>query len=254
MDNQPQPFAFESVRDVLARLTNYLPTLFAGIVVLLVGVVVAWIVAKLTVRILVFLRLDRVLTRMGWGRALEKGDVRHSLFGLLGTVAGVLLFLVFLENAVVIWKLTVLSKLLESLVLLIPQLIAAVIIVLAGWGLAAGVSRAVQRNLVQEEFERARLTGRIVLRGHSCVGGRDRPGGTQHRRCDCLRRISDRLRHARSGSGSGLRLGQQTRRRTDVGGALPSPQGGTRAGSGGIGRKIDPLPCLKAVKVPGCSA
>lgn len=162
MDNQPQPFAFESVRDVLARLTNYLPTLFAGIVVLLVGVVVAWIVAKLTVRILVFLRLDRVLTRMGWGRALEKGDVRHSLFGLLGTVAGVLLFLVFLENAVVIWKLTVLSKLLESLVLLIPQLIAAVIIVLAGWGLAAGISRAVQRNLVQEEFERARLAGRIV--------------------------------------------------------------------------------------------
>lgn len=156
------PFAFESVRDVLAHLTAYLPTLFAGIVVLLIGVVVAWIVAKLTVRILVFLRLDRVLTRMGWGRALEKGDVRHSLFGLLGAVAGVLLFLVFLENAVVIWKLTVLSKLLESLVLLIPQLIAAVFVVLVGWGLAAGVSRAVQRTLVQEEFERARLTGRIV--------------------------------------------------------------------------------------------
>ncbi len=156
------PFAFESVRDVLARLTAYLPTLLAGIIVLLIGVVVAWIVAKLTVRILVFLRLDRVLTRMGWGRALEKGDVRHSLFGLLGAVAGVLLFLVFLENAVVIWKLTVLSKLLESLVLLIPQLIAAVVVVLVGWGLAAGVSRAVQRTLVQEEFERARLTGRIV--------------------------------------------------------------------------------------------
>jgi Mechanosensitive ion channel, conserved TM helix len=157
------PFAFESVRDVLAHLTAYLPTLFAGIIVLLIGVVVAWIVAKLTVRILVFLRLDRVLTRMGWGRALEKGDVRHSLFGLLGTVAGVLLFLVFLENAVVIWKLTVLSKLLESLVLLIPQLIAAGVVVLVGWGLAAGVSRAVQRTLVQEEFERARLTGRIVF-------------------------------------------------------------------------------------------
>jgi Mechanosensitive ion channel, conserved TM helix len=156
------PFAFESVRDVLARLTAYLPTLLAGIIVLLLGVVVAWIMAKLTVRILVFLRLDRVLTRMGWGRALEKGDVRHSLFGLLGAVAGVLLFLVFLENAVVIWKLTVLSKLLESLVLLIPQLIAAVVVVLVGWGLAAGISRAVQRTLVQEEFERARLTGRIV--------------------------------------------------------------------------------------------
>lgn len=162
MDNQPEPFVFESVRDVLARLTGYLPTLFAGIVVLLIGATVAWIAAKFTVRILVLLRLDRVLARMGWGRALEKGDVRHSLFGLLGAIVGALLFLVFLENAVVIWKLTVLSKLLESLVLLIPQLIAAVIIVLAGWGLAATISHAVQRTLVQEEFERARLAGRTV--------------------------------------------------------------------------------------------
>ena len=244
------PFAFESVRDVLAHLTACLPTLFAGIVVLLIGVVVAWIVAKLTVRILVFLRLDRVLTRMGWGRALEKGDVRHSLFGLLGSVAGVLLFLVFLENAVVIWKLTVLSKLLESLVLLIPQLIAAGVVVLVGWGLAAGVSRAVQRTLVQEEFERGPANGPDRLRGHSCAGCRDRPGGAEDRRDNCLGRISDRVRHAWSGFGSGLRLGQQTRRRTDVGGAFPLPQGGTRAGSGGIGRKINQLPCWKTVKVP----
>ncbi|MGH8094928.1 MAG: hypothetical protein ACREIF_15890 [Chthoniobacterales bacterium] len=44
----------------------------------------------------------------------------------------------------------------------IPQLIAAATVVPAGWGLAAGVSRAGQQTLVQEEFERARLAGRIV--------------------------------------------------------------------------------------------
>jgi hypothetical protein len=54
------------------------------------------------------------------------------------------------------------SQLLEKLVLLIPQLIAAAIIMLVGWGIAAAVSRAVQRTLYQEEFERARLVGRIV--------------------------------------------------------------------------------------------
>jgi hypothetical protein len=152
----------ESVRDVMANLAGYLPTLLAGFIVLVLGAVVAWIVAKLTVRILIFLRLDRVVTRMGWGRALEKGDVRHSLFGLLGTVMGVLLFLVFFENAVVIWKLTVLSQLLEKLVLLIPQLIIAILILLIGWSIATAASRAAHRALVQEEFERARLAGRIV--------------------------------------------------------------------------------------------
>jgi len=153
---------FESVRDVMTNVVGYLPTLFAGFVVLLIGAVLAWIMSKLVVRILILLRLDRVIVRLGWGRALEKGDVRHSLFGLIGTVSGVLLFLVFLENAVVIWKLTVLSQLLEKLVLLIPQLLAAAIIMLIGWGIAAAVSRTVQSTLYQEEFERARLVGRIV--------------------------------------------------------------------------------------------
>jgi hypothetical protein len=156
------PTPFESVRDVIERMADYLPTLLAGVVVLCLGAIVGWIVAKLTVRILVFLRLDRVVTRLGWGRALEKGDVRHSLFGLIGTVLGVLLFLVFLENAVVIWKLTVLSQLLEKLVSLIPQLITAAVILAAGWSIASAASRAVQRALIQEEFERSRIAGRMV--------------------------------------------------------------------------------------------
>lgn len=158
MDQKP----IESVQDVMSNIVNYLPSLFAGLVVLVLGALAAWIVSKLIVRVLIFLRLDRVVTRLGWGRALEKGDVRHSLFGLLGTVCGVILFLVFLENAMLLWKLTVLSELLERFVQLIPRLITAAIMLLVGWGIAGVVSRAVQRGLIQEEFERARLVSRIV--------------------------------------------------------------------------------------------
>lgn len=158
MDDQP----LESVRDVMANVVDYLPTLLAGFFVLVLGGFAAWVVSKLVVRALIFLRLDRVIGRLGWGRALAKGDVRHSLFGMLGTLAGLLLFLIFLDNAVVIWRLTVLSQLLERLVNLIPQFITAIIIMLVGWGVATAVSRAVQRALVQEEFERARLVSQIV--------------------------------------------------------------------------------------------
>ena len=121
MDERP----FESLRDMLSNVVAYLPTLLAGLVVLVLGAVIGWVVSKVLVRILIFLRLDRVVMRLGWGRALEKGDVRHSLFGLVGAICGVLLFLVFLDNALVIWKLTVLSQLLEKMVLLIPQLLHA---------------------------------------------------------------------------------------------------------------------------------
>jgi hypothetical protein len=157
-----EKISFESVNDVMANIASYLPTLLSGLVVLVLGVFVAWLISKLTVRILIFLRLDRVILRLGWGRALEKGDVRHSLFGFVGTIIGLFVFLVFLENAILIWKLTVLSQLLDKLVELIPQLITAGVILLVGWGVAAGVSRAVLRALYQEEFDRARLVARMV--------------------------------------------------------------------------------------------
>lgn len=155
-----QPFA--SLNDVMANIVSYLPTLLSGLVVLVLGIFVAWLISKLIVRVLILSRLDRVILRLGWGRALEKGDIRHSLFNFAGTVVGLFVFLVFLENAILIWKLTVLSELLEKLVGLIPQLITAGVILLIGWGAATAVSRSVLRALFQEEFERARLVARIV--------------------------------------------------------------------------------------------
>jgi hypothetical protein len=157
---EEKPFA--SVNDVMANIVGHLPTLLDGLVVLVLGAVVAWLISKLTVRVLIFLRLDRVVARLAWGRALAKGDVRHSLFGFAGIAVGLFVFLVFLENAILIWKLTVLSELLQKLVELVPQLITAGIILLVGWAVAAGVSRAVMRALYQEEFDRARLVARIV--------------------------------------------------------------------------------------------
>jgi Mechanosensitive ion channel, conserved TM helix len=153
---------FESLQNMMSNIVGYLPTLLAGIVVLLVGAGVAWLISKLVVRILLLLRLDRVIMRLGWGRAMERGDVRHSLFNTVGMIVGLFVFLVFLENAILIWKLTVLSELLEKLIGLIPQLLTAGIILLIGWGVAAAVSRAVLRTLFQEEFERARLAAKLV--------------------------------------------------------------------------------------------
>ena len=158
MEDKP----LESVREVISNLVAFLPNLLAGLAVLGLGLVLAWIVSKVIVRILILLRLDRVIGRLGWGRALAQGDVRHSLFGFVGLVFGVLVFLIFLENAVVIWKMAVLSQLLDKLVLLIPQLITATLILLIGWGVATGASRAVQRALNQEEFAQARLVAQIV--------------------------------------------------------------------------------------------
>ena len=151
-----------TLENVVSNVLAYLPALLAGLVVLVLGFLAAWLAAKLVVRLLIWSRLDRVARRLGWGGGLEKGDVRHALFGLCGTAVGGLIFLVFLDNALVIWRLTVLSRLLEQVVFLVPELVVATIVMLGGWAVALMASRAVRRALYEEEIERASLIARIV--------------------------------------------------------------------------------------------
>jgi Mechanosensitive ion channel, conserved TM helix len=156
---------WSSFSEVLTNLKNYLPSLLAGMVVLLLGGICAWIGARLLVRLLLFSRVDRVIVRLGWSRALEKADVRQSLFSFAGLAFGAVVFLVFLENAIVIWRLTVLSSLLQRFLELIPKLLAAGLALLVGWGTAVAAARFVRRTLEQEDFARARLAGRAVYAG-----------------------------------------------------------------------------------------
>jgi Mechanosensitive ion channel, conserved TM helix len=151
-----------TLENVVSNVLAYLPVLLAGLVVLALGFLAAWLAAKLVVRLLVWSRLDRVAQRLGWGGGLEKGDVRHALFGLCGTAVGGLVFLVFLDNALVIWRLTVLSRLLEQVVFLVPELVVATIVLLGGWAVALMASNAVRRALYEEEIERASLIARVV--------------------------------------------------------------------------------------------
>ncbi len=158
MNEQP----FESVRSLVASLAGYVPTIVAGLAVLLLGLLAAWAASHLLVRLLVLMRLDRVMARLRWTSALESADARHTLFEILGTIVGVFIFLVFLANTLVIWQLTVLSDLFTRMLLRIPELIAAALILLVGWAIANLATRAVQHLLFREHFRRARLVATLV--------------------------------------------------------------------------------------------
>jgi hypothetical protein len=156
----PQPL--HSLRDALSTIVDFLPALVSGLLVLVVGLLVSWLVARVVVRVLTWLRVHRVVERFRWGRALGKGDVRHALYTLVGGLVGTFTFLVFLNRALVLWQLTVLSQLLERLVLLVPDLLLAGAILAVGASLAGLAARSVRRAAYEEGLARATLAARIV--------------------------------------------------------------------------------------------
>jgi len=142
------------------QFIEYVPTLAAGLLVVAVGVVVGWLVKRAIVRVLIWLRLDRLGGRLAWRAAFGKGDVRAALYNLIGTVAMVLVVLLFLGSALDIWGLETLSRNLDSLVVYFPNLVLVALIVGVGILLANTVSARVEDTLEEEGFGRPQLVAR----------------------------------------------------------------------------------------------
>lgn len=156
-----QDESFGPLREFAQRFSDYLPSLAAGLFVLVLGIAVGWVVKRAVVRILIWLRLDRLGGRVGWRAAFSKGDVRAALYNLIGTIGMLLVILIFLDNALQILGLTVLSRMIEKLVFYLPNLGLVALIVAVGVLLANVVAGRVQDALELEEFVHARLVGTL---------------------------------------------------------------------------------------------
>lgn len=145
---------------LIQRFTDYVPTLAAGALVLVLGLVLGWVAKRAVVRILIWLRLDRLAGRVGWRSAFGKGDVRAALYELLGTIVFVLVVLIFLDNALIIWGLAVLSRLMDNIVFSLPRLGLAAIVIAVGFAVANAAAERTEAALEEEEIAHARLLAR----------------------------------------------------------------------------------------------
>jgi Na+-transporting methylmalonyl-CoA/oxaloacetate decarboxylase gamma subunit len=156
----------ESLRNlfdtVSQNVIGYLPKLFAGIVLILVGWVLGWFVKRLVVQLCIILRLDRLARRFSWGRDFTKADVRLGVYNAIGNVAFVLVFLLLLNSAVDSMQITPLSEVIRRSVLFIPKLLMLVLIIGFGWAVSGWVSNAVRRTLTKEGLPRSSLIARLT--------------------------------------------------------------------------------------------
>jgi len=150
------------VAGFMQELSDYLPTLAAGLFLVAVGLVVGWLAKRTSVRVLIWLRLDRLGQRSGWPGAFAKGDVRAPLYALLGNGAMVLVTLVFLENALQIWGLQVLADMVDRVLFFVPNILVALFVVGIGVLVAGSAATRVERTLDEEGFPRARLIAKVL--------------------------------------------------------------------------------------------
>ncbi len=157
-----QGLTSQPLSDLLARFADFLPALAAGLLVLAAGVVTGWLAKRTVVRMLVWLRLDRLAGRVGWRAGLGKGDVRAALYNAIGTFVMLVVLLVFVDDALNRWGLAALSRVIDTLVFYLPNIVLVALVLGLGIALSNALGERVTDALDEEGVARARLVGKAV--------------------------------------------------------------------------------------------
>jgi len=115
-----------------ASIVAFLPQLLAAIVILVVGYLVAKLVEKATDTILEKLRFDEALERGGIRSALQRTGTRLDPSSMLARLVFWTIMLVAILMAANALGLTAVAAMFERLVAYIPNVIVAVLIIVAG--------------------------------------------------------------------------------------------------------------------------
>ncbi len=144
------------------NIVAYLPNLLAGITLVIIGWIAGWLVKRVFVQLSILLRIDRFLRRSRWETDFARADVRYGLYNFIGNIGYALVFLLFLTNALIAWKLTMLSDLLSEGILFLPKILVAVSIFGLGYLIAYLSEKAMFKSLYKEEIPRASLIARFI--------------------------------------------------------------------------------------------
>jgi small-conductance mechanosensitive channel len=133
-------------------LGDFLPQLAGALLLLLLGLLVARLLGRLTTRALIAAGLDELGTRWRVDETLARARLSPSLASLAGTAVRITVSVVVVFAALTLLGLEPLSDSLNEAVLFLPNLLTALVLLLAGVVLAGFVRERVDRLTYQMDF------------------------------------------------------------------------------------------------------
>jgi len=109
----------------------FLPTLFGGLIVFIVGIIISKGIAQLIEKILEVLKVDVLLEKVGFKEVTDRAEIKLDSGYFLGQIVKWLIILSFLVAACNIWGLNAVGQFIESVVSYLPNVIVAILILLA---------------------------------------------------------------------------------------------------------------------------
>ena len=140
----------------------FLPNFLGALVIFFVGLVVATGIGKVVEKLVDALKLDRLLDQLGLGRLLERADIRLRSGRFLGVLVQWFFIIVTLLAVSDILKLVAFSDFLSQVLLYVPNIVIAVLIMLAGVVMAAFLAKLVRASVLAARLHSAHFLGALT--------------------------------------------------------------------------------------------
>lgn len=131
----------DAVRETVDGVIAYLPSLIWAVIIILIGIVVAWAVKTVIVRGLGFLQVKKYTDAVGLNKVIEK-DV--EVVELIGDLAKWTLLLTFVVVALDVANLAGANDLLKGVLAYVPNVVKAIFLLIIGVVVADLASRTVK--------------------------------------------------------------------------------------------------------------
>jgi len=157
-----QVVLLEPAKTILSQISQFLVNVLLVVIILIIGWIIAKIIKTLVTKLLRTIKLDQLSDRIDLDTILAKGGISYSLSELIGVICYWLALLITFVVAINAIGLTVAADLLNRIVLYVPNIIAAVFILILGMFVATLLSNIVKTAANNAGVSQAKLLGKVV--------------------------------------------------------------------------------------------
>ncbi len=145
----------EPIKGLWAEITVMFPSIFAAVVLLLIGMILARVVRSGILKALKYANLDQHTDKIKLNELFARMGMGKSPSFILGFVGHWIVILVFMLSAANAVKLTVIAQVLQRFLLFVPQVLTAVLVVGAGMLIAKFLGEIVQNAATANKLQGA---------------------------------------------------------------------------------------------------
>ena len=150
------------LQNAFAVFWSFAPSILSAVLLLAIGVMIAKLIETVITRVLKMITLDKIADQVQLSAVLAKGGIRRKLSELIAAIIYWIVILAFAMAALEALNLTVAAGLLQQVIGFLPNVIAAVFILIIGIFAAAFLAATVRTAASNAGVLQAHLIGQLV--------------------------------------------------------------------------------------------